>query len=316
MNEKQISIYVKEYFEDCELRRRLSAKTIKAYKIDLKQYFCFIGTEIDNSKKIIEYILWLNQKYSKHKTVKRKLASVKAFYTYLEYEDVIGMTPFRKIRTQVKEPKLLPKTISSHHLNQIFGKLYEQMNHAKTLFQQHQTYRNIAVIELLFSTGIRISELCHIKQEDIDIEEQTLKIFGKGSKERLLYIGNNDVVDVLKTYSEIRKKIFVNSQYFFVNKYGEKLSDQSVRLFLKKLEDELEMTMHITPHMFRHTFATSLLEKDVDIRYIQKILGHSSISVTQIYTHVSYPKQKEILSAKNPMNDYHIYHSHLHKERL
>ena len=166
------------------------------------------------------------------------------------------------------------------------------------------------MIELLFSTGIRISELCNIKIENIDFKEQTLKIFGKGSKERILYIGNDHVLNILKKYNDLNC-INENQSFFFINKFGDKISEQSVRILLNKIEKELNFSIHITPHMLRHTFATKLLEKDVDIRYIQNILGHSSISTTQIYTHVTYPKQKEILINKNPMNDFDYTRSHV-----
>ena len=313
MDQKEISTYLENYYQDCSLRKRLSHQTLKAYKIDLNQYFDFIGTEINNTKKMTNYILWLNQKYAKPKTVKRKIASVKAFYTYLEYEEMIINNPFRKMRTLIKEPKLLPKTIPTQYLTLLFHSLYASYDNAQTQYQKYQALRNIAVIELLFSTGIRISELCHIHNEDLDIEMHTLKIMGKGAKERLLYIGNDDVIDVLRRYHQLKDSLFKDHDYFFVNKLGNRLSEQSVRLLLNNLEEKLHIPIHMTPHMFRHTFATTLLEKEVDIRYIQKILGHSSISVTQIYTHVSYQKQKEILSIKNPMNDFVLSYE---KDRL
>ena len=123
----------------------------------------------------------------------------------------------------------------------------------------------------MFSTGIRVSELCNIKLKDIDLLEKKLKIFGKGSKERILYLGNSNVVQLCQmylTYNNTCKK----NEYFFLNKFNKKLSEQTVRILLKKIESELELSTHITPHMFRHTFATTLLEKGVDIRYIQNIL--------------------------------------------
>lgn len=141
---------------------------------------------------------------------------------------------------------------------------------------------------MLFSTGIRISELCNIKKEDISISDRTLKIFGKGSKERILYLGNDSVIEILNKYWLLHQEVINEISYFFVNKFNNKLSDQSVRILLNNIENRLSQTTHLTLHMF----ATLLLEKDVDIRYIQKILGHSSISITQIYTHVTYPKQK------------------------
>lgn len=302
MNYEERKRYVEEYITDCMFRKRLNAKTIKAYKIDLKQYLDFVGLGNDDSKQITEYIHYLNKKYSKHKTIKRKIASIKAFYAYLEYEEIIEFSPFRKIRTQIKEPQMLPRIISKEDLNEIFKSLFTNLTSACTEYEKVLAIRNIAAIELLFSTGIRISELCHIKKDDINLEERTLKIFGKGSKERMIYIGNDGVIKILKKYLKMKKE--ENSEYFFTNKSHSQLSEQSVRILLKNMEEQLALSQHITPHMFRHTFATTLLEKDVDIKYIQNILGHSSISTTQIYTHVTYPKQKEILQEKNPMNDF------------
>lgn len=293
--------YLENYLDDCMLRKRLNPKTLRAYKIDLKQYLDFIGTSVDDAKKINEYIYYLNQKYLKHKTVKRKIASIKAYYAYLEYEEIIEASPFRKIRTKIIEPKVLPRIIQKEYLNQIFQWLFNHLENADTDYKKRLAVRNIAIVELLFSTGIRISELCNIKIGDINIQDRSLKIFGKGSKERILYLGNDQVIELLEMLLEFNKD---ESEYLFLNKSNKQLSEQAVRILLKNIEDELDLSIHITPHMFRHTFATTLLEKEVDIRYIQTILGHSSISTTQIYTHVTYFKQKEILIDKNPVNDF------------
>lgn len=294
--------YLEQYYEDCIFRKRLSPKTMKAYKTDLNQYFEFNETSFYDSKQINEYIHDLNKKYSKYKTIKRKIASIKAFYAYLEYEQIIENSPFKKIRTSIKEPKTLPRVISKNHLKEIFTTLTHEYEYAKTPFQKKMALRNLILLELLFSTGIRISELCNIQIDDINLKERTLRILGKGAKERILYIGNDEVIQRLEKYLELNK----TSTYLFTNRIHSKLSDQSVRIILKNIENKLALPLHITPHMFRHTFATTLLEKDVDIRYIQHILGHSSISTTQIYTHVTYTKQIDILSNKNPMNDYPI----------
>ena len=298
--EKQLESYY-----DCEFRKRLNEKTIKAYTIDLNQYLEFITTTEINQKIINEYIHYLNKKYLKYKTIKRKIASVKAFYSYLEYEEIIDYSPFNKIKTKIKEPKLLPKTIQKDYIDKIIHLLLKDLKNSKTEFQKKISLRNITLISVMFSTGIRVSELCNIKLKDIDLLEKKLKIFGKGSKERILYLGNSNVVQLCQmylTYNNTCKK----NEYFFLNKFNKKLSEQTVRILLKKIESELELSTHITPHMFRHTFATTLLEKGVDIRYIQNILGHSSISTTQIYTYVTYSKQKEILTNKNPINDYQL----------
>ncbi len=305
MKKIELEKQLESYYEDCEFRKRLNEKTIKAYTIDLNQYLEFITTTEIKQKIINEYIHYLNKKYLKYKTIKRKIASVKAFYSYLEYEEIIDYSPFNKIKTKIKEPKLLPKTIQKDYIDKIIHLLLKDLKNSKTEFQKKISLRNITLISVMFSTGIRVSELCNIKLKDIDLLEKKLKIFGKGSKERILYLGNSNVVQLCQmylTYNNTCKK----NEYFFLNKFNKKLSEQTVRILLKKIESELELSTHITPHMFRHTFATTLLEKGVDIRYIQNILGHSSISTTQIYTYVTYSKQKEILTNKNPINDYQL----------
>lgn len=161
--------------------------------------------------------------------------------------------------------------------------------------------RHIAVLELLFATGIRISELCSIRNCDIDLKEGLILIHGKGSKERLIQIPNKSVLLSLRTYYD-SKSLSRNTKYFFTNRLDNRLSEQSVRFMIRKYTSMAGIEEKITPHMFRHTFATMLLEEDVDIRYIQKILGHSSIITTQIYTHVSSNKQRDILDRKNPRN--------------
>jgi len=158
------------------------------------------------------------------------------------------------------------------------------------------------VVELLFATGIRISELCSLKPTDIDFESNSILIYGKGAKERILQIGNPEVLSALLLYQETFKTDIEICGYFFVNRLQQKLSDQSVRFMINRYAKLANIEQHLTPHMFRHSFATLLLEQDVDIRYIQRILGHSSISTTEIYTHVSNVKQKDILFNKHPRN--------------
>lgn len=298
---------LEDFFKDCKFRKRLNTNTLRAYEIDIKQFKDFIDMGDINNDDITEYIHYLNTKYDKFKTIKRKIASIKVLFFYLEYIEAIDNSPFRKIKTKIKEPKLLPKIISSSMIDQIFTFLYEEIKQAKSEYKKKISIRNTAIIELLFSTGIRISELCNIKLDDIDLNNGNLIIYGKGSKERNLFIGNQEVIDILKQHYDLNKEIVNQKNYIFLNREGNRLSEQSIRKLLHNIENKLNLKMHITPHMYRHTFATMLLDNDVDIRYIQKILGHSSISTTEIYTHVSNVKQKEILTLKNPRNDYKKY---------
>ena len=214
MEKEKLVKALENYFEDCKFRKRLNNKTIKAYKIDLNQFFETVNNLDDEVKEINEYIFFLNKKYSKHKTVKRKLASVKAFYSYLEYEEIIKYSPFNKVRTKIKEPHVLPKTIQKENIEKIIQYLFDRVSSAKTDFQTTISIRNIAIIGLLFSTGIRISELCNIKVADINFNEKTLKIFGKGSKERILYIGNETVVDFCKKYKQLNEYVAENDYFF------------------------------------------------------------------------------------------------------
>ena len=279
--------YISEYLNYCEYRKQLNFKTIKAYKIDLNQYnsFCLDISDPFSKKAVDSYITELFKHY-KSKSVKRKIASLKAFFHYLEYTEFLAQNPFDKLDVYFREAKLLPKTISFHSIQKFLSVLYAQKMQTVSAYQFKCCLRDIAVIELLFATGMRISELCSLKPSDIDLENNTVLIYGKGSKERILQFGNCEVISALATYQSTFKADISACGYFFVNKRKQKLSDQSVRFMINRYAALAEIEQHITPHVFRHSFATLLLEQDVDIRYIQKMLGHSSISTTEIYTHV------------------------------
>lgn len=295
--------YITEYIEYCEYRKRLDSKTLKAYKIDLKQYedFCTDLSDFFDKSVVDSFITGLHKQY-KPKTVKRKIASLKAFFHHMEYRELLKENPFAKLDIHFREAKLLPKTIPFHTIQTFLSTLYAQKKQADSEYQLRCCIRDIAVIELLFATGMRISELCSLKPSDIDLESDNILIYGKGAKERIIQLGNQDVISALLLYQETFREDIEICGYFFVNRLKHKLSDQSVRFMINHYAELAGISQHITPHMFRHSFATLLLEQDVDIRYIQRMLGHSSISTTEIYTHVSNAKQKDILVNKHPRN--------------
>ena len=295
--------YIAKYIEYCEYRKRLDSKTLKAYRSDLKQYEIFSADIPDCfSKNTVDlFITHLHRQY-KSKTVKRKIASLKAFFHHLEYKELLEENPFLKLDIRFREERLLPKTIPFHSIQTFLSVIYSQKEYAESEYQYRCHIRDIAVIELLFATGMRISELCSLKPSDIDLENHTVLIYGKGAKERILQIGNREVLSALHLYRETFREDIESCGYFFVNRLRHKLSDQSVRFMIKRYTEIAGIHQHITPHMFRHSFATLLLEQDVDIRYIQRMLGHSSISTTEIYTHVSSAKQKDILVNRHPRN--------------
>lgn len=299
---------ITSYLEYCLTQKRLDEKTIKAYKIDLFQFSDGISTTslLEITPSILEnYIKKLHEKY-KPKSVKRKIASIKAFFHYLEYRNIIIQNPFNKIQIHFREPVILPKTIPLYIVEKFLSTIYSQRSNAKTDYQKRNALRDAAVAELLFSTGIRISELCNLKNNDVNLIDGIILIYGKGSKERLLQIGNSSVLDILREYKNNFYQKTLQCDHFFTSQSGKPLSDQSVRRMINKYSSIASIDLHITPHMFRHTFATSLLEADVDIRYIQEMLGHSSINITEIYTHVAVAKQKDILANKHPRKNFHF----------
>lgn len=303
-----IEQHINNYLKYCSLQKRLNIKTIKAYHIDLTQFTNHIDkTELAEitSNTLEQYISHLHQTYQP-KTVKRKIASLKALFRYLEYKELITQNPFSKVQVKFREPTILPKTIPLHTVERLLKAIYRQQNNAKTAFQRKNALRDAAVCELLFATGMRISELCSLHVDDVNLQDGTILIYGKGSKERRLQLGNADVIAALKKYKAEFSFEINNCQSFFVNQSSKPLSDQTVRRMITKYTNLAAIDLHITPHMFRHTFATSLLEADVDIRYIQEMLGHSSINITEIYTHVAVSKQRDILTSKHPRKDFTI----------
>ena len=296
------------YLKFCQFQKRLDAKTLKAYRIDLTQFMNQISVNDVSAitpDLLEKYIITLHQAYQP-KTVKRKIASLKAFFHYLEYRDLIEKNPFNKIQVKFREPVILPKTIPLHTVEIFLSTIYKQQKEAKTVYQRENALRDAAVIEMLFATGMRISELCSLHAKDVNIYERTVLIYGKGAKERMIQLGNDDVIHILMEYQNTFQKQIHMCSYFFVNRNGTPLSDQAIRRMINKYASLAAIEMHITPHMFRHTFATSLLEADVDIRYIQEMLGHSSINITEIYTHVAMSKQRDILTTKHPRRGFCI----------
>lgn len=299
---------IQNYLNYCQYQKRLDKKTLKAYRIDLRQFHTSISPQSINeiTPEVLEnHIATLHQCF-KPKTVKRKIASLKAFFHYLEYKELIDRNPFNRLQIKFREPTILPKTIPLPIIEAILSTIYSHKKTATTTYKKRNALRDAAVIELLFATGIRISELCSLKPQDVNFYEKTILIYGKGSKERRIQLGNEDVISVLLEYKEDFKTEIDTCHYFFVNQSGRPLSDQAVRRMINKYTSLAAVELHITPHMFRHTFATSLLEADVDIRYIQEMLGHSSINITEIYTHVAMAKQRDILTTKHPRKDFRV----------
>lgn len=301
-------VEIQKYLQFCTQRKNLDSKTIKSYSIDLRQFTEFISENnlLWISKSSIENYIDSLHNTLKPKSVKRKIASLKAFFHYLEIEEIIEINPFHNIQIKYKEPFILPKTIPLKTIEKIMNYAYLERKRQTTSYGRKVALRNTLILELLFATGMRISELCSLTYEQINFNDYIIKICGKGSKERLIQICNKNVQNLLDEYRREFDFELNNYNYFFINRLCNRLSEQSVRNMINSYSKSAGVSIHITPHMFRHSFATLLLEEDVDIRYIQQMLGHSSITTTQIYTHTSINKQKNILSTKHPRNKLNI----------
>jgi len=291
---------LQHFLEYCEHQKRLDKKTVKAYRIDLTQFLSFIENNGQTITKdtISNYLSFLNERY-KPRSVKRKFASTKVFCGFLFDERVLETNPFSGIRIRLQRSQSLPRTVPLRIIESLLKETRKQIDKATSDREHLAALRSAAILELLFATGIRVSELCNIRKCDLDLIEGFLIIHGKGNKERVIQIENEDVLNVLIEYNNCE---WNDREYYFLNQRHKPISDQSIRQILNRYTELADAQRHITPHMLRHSFATLLLEEDVDLRYIQQLLGHSSISTTQIYTHVSTTKLKSILLTKHPRN--------------
>ncbi len=292
------------YLEHCSIQNNLGFKTLKAYKSDLSQFREFMNDkDFLNKNNIEDYIAYLKSMSYKIKTIKRKIASLKAFFSFLTYQEYIEFNPFYKIKLKIKESFVLPKIITIEDLNKLFNVIEEKIeitNNSKYTYKE--LLRDRAILELLLASGIRIGELCALKRNNIMYSSNLIKIKGKGSKERMIPIYHPRLIDDLLAYEKAFDEELKCSEYFFISKRKNRISCQSVAYMIKKYSRLAGIGINITPHMFRHTFATMLLEQDVDSRQIQLILGHSSIYTTQIYTHISSKKKNDIMKYKNPLS--------------
>ena len=295
---------VRKYLEYCEFRKELDWNTLKAYRIDLRQFFDYTQEAIPGKDKIEDYIMELHKKY-KQKTIKRKIASVKAYYNYLEDCEIIDDSPFRKIKVRFKEAMILPRIIPREEIERLLNHMYSREDSNSEKVYKYWL-RDIAVIETLFATGARVYEISNIKIDCVNLNTGLIKIMGKGGKERYIQVASAEILDILRTYYEHNSETIKRSGFFFVNSRGKRYTEQSIRMMIKKHTKLAGIERNITPHMFRHSFATYLIEEGVDVSCVQQILGHSSIKTTQIYIHIASKKQAEILREMHPRNRMNI----------
>ena len=293
---KQLNETIKEYIEACAYEKELSPHTVKAYRIDLEQFSHFTGGTWADKDVLSAYIKHLNAHFAP-RSVKRKLASVRAFYHDLVLHGALEGNPFDRLHIKIHSPQQLPRTIPEQVVCDLLRCAYDSYAPGR-----RKVLRDIFVLELLFGSGVRVSELCALSGDTFSVNESGMRMLikGKGRKERIIQITTPELTRLGQRYCSAYEADIQRTGMILINDRGMPLLTQSVRRIIRKYLNKLQVQVDITPHMFRHTFATSLLEAGMDIRYIQSLLGHSSISTTQIYTHVTAQQQSILLAEKHP----------------
>lgn len=246
---------ISDFLFHCQYEKNLNEKTIYAYRSDLYMFNRYIHELYPSvvfeqvSKDMLKTYLQHISTY-KPKTVKRKLASLKALFNYYDFEHDDFLNPFRKLRIRFKEPYVLPTVMTCNEVKEILKYLYKLRadNPDTGGYAYKAQTRDIAVVELLFATGIRVSELCELSCDAVDLKQATIKVFGKGSKERVIQICSVEVLKILRQY----QRLFAPSKCFFINRLGNRLSSQSVRLLIKRCREEIGIGKKITPHVAKH----------------------------------------------------------------
>ena len=272
-----------EFLDYISYEKKYSDYTEKNYELDLFKYFEYLDKNKLNYltvkyKDVSNFTLFLAKQNYKSTTINRIDSSIRSFYNYLELEEKINGNPF-KAASNLKVPKRLPN----------YFKYDEYLTMISVIDKDDYEYRNRLILEMLFATGLRVSELSNIKIKDIDFSEREIKIMGKGSKERFVFY-NKECAIVLDSYlKECRSKLLngKDSEYLFINHLGDKLTDRGIRLIIDKIVKKSCIKSKVSPHTFRHTFATMLLNEGCNIKSVQELLGHSSLGTTGIYTHLT-----------------------------
>lgn len=272
-----------------KIEKNYSNLTIINYGKDLKIFLKFLEEKhIDkydqiDYKKMRKFLEFLYEQEYSNKSIARHISSLRSFFKFLAKEHIIKNNPM----TLISNPKLdkkLPKYLYYEQLEKILS-----IPDKTTILGM----RDLTILELLYSTGVRVSELVNIKIEDIDFNEHVIKILGKGNKERYVLYGKV-LATYLDEYLPKRSELVKNHNYLFINKFGNKLTDRGVRLIIDNVLKKGMIDYHISPHMLRHTFATHMLDNGADLKCVQELLGHKNLSSTQIYTHVSNERLRQV----------------------
>lgn len=297
-----IEVFIKEI----SYTKNLDYKTLKAYKSDLIglcNYFDYKKFEAIESKDFIGYITYLrNVRKLKDSTLRRKLISLKLFFEYLYANKIININILKELKFKFKKEHRLPKTLSINNIKTMLKQIETNETQEHSYFKNIIITRDAAIIDILISTGIRIGELSSMKILDVNLEDRTILIHGKGKKERLIYLSSNKTIKHIKKWLKIRNSFYTKIDNLFLNRYGNSLSIHGIEAIYEKYR-KITNIPKSSPHYLRHTFATNLLNNGADIRSVQELLGHSNISTTEIYTEVTTSRKQEVLLKYNYRNN-------------
>jgi integrase/recombinase XerD len=295
-----VDLHIKDFIHYLIVERGLAQNTIDSYQRDLLKYEQYlkhveqIQTFNDVTRmNILSFLKHLHEQNKSSKTIARHIASIRAFHQFLLREKVTEHDPSVHIETPQFERKL-PKVLSTEEVEALLG-----VPDLRTPFGK----RDKAMLELLYATGIRVSELVNLNLEDVHLTMGFVRCFGKGSKERIVPIGRMAAEAVEAYLTKARPSLIKNKKdetALFVNHHGRRLTRQGFWKILKKLALEAKVEKELTPHTLRHSFATHLLENGADLRAVQEMLGHADISTTQIYTHVTKTRLKDVYNQFHP----------------
>ena len=284
--------YVDRFLEYLQVVKRHSENTIINYKVDLCDFLEFTNGYISIDRDMVnKYLKHLYDIGDGKSTISRKLSSLRNFYNYLVKNEIVDMNYFNLVKNPKREGSL-PKNVSEVDID----KMFLIPDKRRDIGQ-----RNLVIIRMLYATGVRVSELVNMKISDINLTDRTIRILGKGSKERIVLFGNNTLIDLEYYLSNGRINLDKKRcEYLFLNKDGNRLSSRYVRKILDDLIVKASIDMHVTPHMIRHTFATGMLNNGADLVTVKDLLGHESLNTTSIYTHVSDDRLREVYNMAHP----------------
>ena len=300
---ENLNFYAKECLSVMKSTKNISEYSCLAYNSDLNDFIKVCSGEIDNDV-LVKYVSHLSQdRRLSDTTISRKLITLKMFFEYLYNKNLIEENYYQNCHFKFRKERRLPKTLTKNEIAELLKTATEERNSAKSNPEISRTSRNLALIDILISTGIRIGEASSISLDDIIDSERTLLIHGKGRKQRLIYISCDETWNNLDQWLNIRKEMNISTDKLFVNRAGNQLGIHGIEYIYKQIKEHARINPSSTPHYLRHTFATNLLSNGADLRSVQELLGHSSVAITEIYTEITTQRKKEVLDKYNPRNN-------------